>query len=139
LEKYKIENKSMFDVWHMTVSEAIVFFSMKEKKTFDVLHEAENTLLGHLVIGQPTSTLSGGENVRVKLLKSFKSNSTVLGIDEPFRGLNRTEIHSVAMYLDKLVKKGTTIIVADHEEKSFPYFSKQIRLENKNGVIFEIQ
>jgi excinuclease UvrABC ATPase subunit len=138
LEKYKINNNSVFDVWRMTVLEAIEYFPAEGKKGFDVLLEAENLLLGHLVIGQPTSTLSGGENVRVKILKSFKSNSTVLGIDEPFRGLSQTEIYSVIMYLDKLMSKGKTIIVADHEEKSFNYFSKQIQLENRNGVIVEI-
>jgi hypothetical protein len=41
--------------------------------------------------------------------------------------------------MDKLIKKGKTVIVADHEVKSFPYFSKQIRLEIKDGVILEIQ
>ena len=54
------------------------------------LESASSILLGSLVMGQKISTLSGGENVRIKILRAWKSSSSVLGIDEPFRGLNKT-------------------------------------------------
>ncbi len=92
-------------------------------------------MLGHLVIGQPTSTLSGGENIRIKILKSLKTTSLVYGIDEPFKGLNSTEIFKLVTFFNKLVQDNKTVIVADHEEESFKYFSLHIILGNVNGVL----
>ena len=54
------------------------------------LESASSILLGSLVMGQKMSTLSVGENIRIKILRAWKSSSSVLGIDEPFRGLNKT-------------------------------------------------
>lgn len=89
-------------------------------------------------IGQPISTLSGGENIRVKLLKAMKSTAKVFGIDEPFKGLSNTEIYSVVQYLDRLRKNGGTIIVVDHSDMIEQYFSKHIELTSDNGVLKDI-
>ena len=69
--------------------------------------------------GAENETLSGGENVRIKILRAWKSSSSVLGIDEPFRGLNKHEICHVANYLTSLLDEKKTIIVIDHEEEGF--------------------
>ncbi|MCQ2594886.1 MAG: ABC transporter ATP-binding protein [Treponemataceae bacterium] len=64
-----------------------------------------------------------------------KSNSSVVGIDEPSRGLNNYEMYKVAQFLTELVKEGKTIIVIDHEEAAFKYFTKHIELQNKNNIL----
>ena len=135
LAKYKINGKSIFDIWKMTVDEVADFFKDINPKIATALQDASSILLGHLLIGQPTSTLSGGENIRIKLLKLRNSRSDVLGIDEPFKGLSLTEIHSVINFLIGMVNKGKTIVVIDHNEEAFPYFANHIELINKNGLL----
>ena len=87
------------------------------------------------MIGEKTSDLSGGENIRIKLLKAAPSKDTVIGIDEPFKGLNNEEIHKIVLFLNRLIDQGKTIIVVDHEEACFKYFSHHIELQNINGVL----
>lgn len=135
LIQYKINDKSIFDVWRMTIDEAIDFFSKINTKIASALSDASSILLGHLLIGQPTSTLSGGENIRIKLVKLRNSRSTVLGIDEPFKGLSMTEIHSVVTFLVGMIKKGKTIVVVDHNGEAFSYFAKHIELISDNGIL----
>lgn len=115
LAKHKIKGQSIFDIWRMTVDEAAEFFKDINPKIITALQDASSILLGHLLIGQPTSTLSCGENIRIKLLKLRNSRSDVLGIDEPFKGLSLTEIHSVVSFLMGMIAKGKTIIVIDHK------------------------
>lgn len=135
LKKYKIDNKSLFDIWRMTIDEAIHYFDSLDKKIVCILNNASSIMLGHLRIGQPTFTLSGGENIRVKILKSTKATAKVLGIDEPFKGLSNSEIYNVAKFLDGLRSAGVTIIVVDHTEGISCYFSKKILLENIEGKL----
>ncbi len=135
LRKFTVLNKSIVDIWLMTVDEAKVFYDEADKKISKVLSEASEIMLGHLTIGQPTSTLSGGENVRIKTLKAAFSTGSVFGIDEPFKGLAPAEMCNVIQFLNKLVKTDKTIIVADHEEKSFRYFAKHVRLSNEGGKL----
>ncbi len=97
--------------------------------------QINNLLLGHLQIGEKTSDLSGGENIRMKLIKALSANNEVIGIDEPFKGLSNKEIYMVIKSLDELVSKGKTIIVIDHEENAFKYFSKHITLVNDKGIL----
>ena len=112
----------------MTIDEAIKYFDDIDRKISDALNESSSILLGHLKIGQPISKLSGGENIRIKLLKAIKSTSKVFGIDEPFKGLNNTEIYQVVQYLDRLRGKDKTIIVVDHSDNVEQYFAKHIEL-----------
>lgn len=134
LNNYKINDKSIIDILQMTIDEAKVYF-IKEKKIFSLLQKASDILLGSLVLGQKTSSLSGGENTRIKILKSAKTSSSVVGIDEPFRGLNNYEMYKVAQFLTEFVKEGKTIIVIDHEEESFKYFTKHIELQNHDNIL----
>lgn len=135
LKKHRIDGNSIFDVWKMTIDEASSFFIKHDKKISDTLKKASSIMLGHLRVGQPTGTLSGGENIRVKILKALKSNVEVLGIDEPFKGLSNNEIYRVVEFLDELRKEGKTIIVIDHTENVERYFSRSIILENENGIL----
>jgi excinuclease UvrABC ATPase subunit len=137
LKKYQIQGKSISQVFKMTIDEAKNYYST-DKKLFTVLSDASDIMIGHLVIGQPMSTLSGGENIRIKILKSLSSAANVFGIDEPFKGLCVTEIYSVVQFLLKLVAKNKTIIVADHMEESFPFFAKRIELANIEGKLVEL-
>ena len=135
LLKHKMNGKSIFDVWGMTIDEASVFFKDINPKITSALNDASSLLLGHLLIGQPTSTLSGGENIRIKLLKLRNSRADVLGIDEPFKGLSHTEIYCVVTFLVNMTKKHKTIVVIDHNEQSFKYFANHIELTNNNGLL----
>ena len=136
LKKYKLNGKTIFDVWNMTIDEAIVYFSDEmNTKIVRYLEEASSLLLGHLKIGQPVSTLSGGENIRVKLLKAMRSSSKVFGVDEPFKGLSNTEINCVANYLNRLLQKDRTVIVVDHSEGIEQYFAKRVELICDNGTL----
>lgn len=135
LKKYKINDKSIFDVWKMTLDEAKEFFSESEKSVSAVCETASEIMLGHLRIGQPTSSLSGGENIRVKIMKASKSKAEIIGVDEPFKGLSNTEIHAVAVFLDHICEKGRTVLVIDHSTGVDRYFSQWIQLENKKDIL----
>ena len=65
------------------------------------------------------------------------SRADVLGIDEPFKGLSLTEIHSVVSFLKGMIAKGKTIVVIDHNEEAFPYFAKRIELVSDKGILKE--
>jgi excinuclease UvrABC ATPase subunit len=92
-------------------------------------------MLGHLRVGQPTGTLSGGENIRVKIMKASKSKVKVIGVDEPFKGLSNLEIDAVARYLDNIREKEKTLIVIDHTSGIEKYFSEWIVLKNQNEIL----
>ena len=138
LKRYKINDKNIFDIWKMTIEEAEIYFSDVNKKIADTLEQASSMMLGHLKIGQSSSSLSGGENIRIKTLKTLKTLKTsakIIGIDEPFKGLNPTEIYQVVLFLEKLRKKGKTIVVVDHTEEAFQYFSYNIKLKVEDNYI----
>lgn len=135
LQKYRINGKNVFDIWNMTIDEAIEYFSGMDNKIIYHLEEANSLLLGHLRIGQPIATLSGGENIRVKILKAMKSTAKVFGVDEPFKGLSNTEIFCVVQYLNRLCRKDRTVIVVDHSEAIEQYFAKHIELTCDNGIL----
>lgn len=136
LKKYKIKDTSIFDIWKMTLNEAAVFFSDLDKSIVQVCVTASELMLGHLHVGQATVTLSGGENIRIKIMKASKSTAKIIGIDEPFKGLCNTEIAAVARYLNKIREKRKTIIVIDHTSGIDGYFSQCIQIENRNNVLF---
>ena len=81
----------------------LIFFDGIDAKVFAILKSAQNLLLGHLQIGEKTSHLSGGENIRLKLMSALTAKNPVIGIDEPFRGLGNEEIFMVIKALVKLV------------------------------------
>ena len=131
LRKYKISNKTIFDIWDMTIDEAVDYFERIDKKIVKILSTASDILLGHLKIGQPTATLSSGENIRIKILKSSKTAKRYLGIDEPFKGLGNLEIDRLIQYFYVLIKGGKTLIVVEHNEDAYDYFSVKVELNEK--------
>ena len=133
LKRFKIDDKTIFNILNMTIDEAYEFYSNRNLKIQNILYNAKKILLGHLHIGQHSSTLSGGENIRIKLLKYIDEKTLVYGIDEPFRGLNNSEIYNLILFLNIYMEKGKTIIISDHEEEAFKYFSNHIELINNNG------
>lgn len=135
LQSYQIKGKSIIDIWEMTIDEAIDYFEDVEVTVGEILKIAQKLLLGHLQIGERISSLSGGENIRIKLVSALKGKSEVYGIDEPFKGLDNSEIYVVAKALADLCEQGKTVIVVDHEENSFDYFARHIELNNNQGVL----
>ncbi|SCW50549.1 ABC transporter [Lachnospiraceae bacterium C10] len=135
LKKYRIGDKNIFDIWKMTIHDGIEYFEKYEKSVAKELVQADEMLLGHLKIGQPTSSLSGGENIRIKVLKPADSKAEVIGIDEPFKGLSRREITQMIRYLEGLRLKGKTVVVIDHTEGVEKYFTRHIEIENKKGIL----
>lgn len=136
LKKYTIDGKTLIDIWKMTIDEASDYFRTVDKKTFDSLLRAKAVKLNHLKFGQPTRTLSGGENIRIKLLKYLRSSSNIIGIDEPFRGLDIVERQAVGLFLDKMRTNGKTILVIDHSDGIEHFFSNHIILKrNCKGII----
>lgn len=135
IKKYKVNGKNMFDIWNMTIEEAIDYFTPLDSKISSILVEASSIMLGHLRLGQPTSSLSGGENIRIKILKAAKNSANVLGIDEPYRGLGASEIYKVSKFLKSLIEKNKTIVVADHSECAEQYFERKLILTNENGCL----
>lgn len=135
LKKYKINGVSIFDVWKMTLDDAVDFFQDTDKSISKICSTASEIMLGHLQVGQATGTLSGGENIRIKIMKASKSTAKVISVDEPFKGLSNIEIDAVAKYLDKIREKGRTLIVIDHTEGAENYFSQWIKMENTNNIL----
>lgn len=135
LKKYKIKDCSIFDVWKMTLDEAVEFFEDTDKSISKACVAASEIMLGHLHIGQATSTLSGGENIRIKIMKASRSTAKVIGVDEPFKGLSNLEIDAVANYLDRIREKERTLLVIDHTSGIEDYFSQWIQMENKKNIL----
>jgi len=114
----KFEGKNIYDILEMTVSEAIEFFNQhNEKLIADRLKPLEDVGLGYIKLGQNSSTLSGGENQRVKLayyIGQEKSDPTMFIFDEPTTGLHFHDISKLLKAFDALLKRGHSIIVIEH-------------------------
>lgn len=112
----RYKGKSISDVLDMTVSEACVFFSgipaiLRKIKVL------EDIGLGYIKLGQPSSTLSGGENQRVKLateLARRDTGRTLFLLDEPTTGLHFEDIRVLLSVISRLVEKGNTVVVVEH-------------------------
>lgn len=119
----------------MTIDELSEF--LHSLAPIPIASEAKALMLGHLQLGQSVSTLSGGENIRIRLLKATQTGADVLGIDEPFKGLSNSEIFAIVQYLDCFRTQGKTVIVADHSERITHYFARHIELINEKHILCE--
>ncbi|MDR0547645.1 MAG: excinuclease ABC subunit UvrA [Dysgonamonadaceae bacterium] len=113
--------KNIYDVLDMTVDEAIEFFKQKEDSTTKKISKKLQTLhevgLGYVKLGQSSSTLSGGENQRVKLafhLSEERSQPTLFIFDEPTTGLHFHDIKTLMHAFDALIARGHTIVIIEH-------------------------
>ena len=112
----KYKGKNIADVLDMTVEEALTFFDKipKIKKKIQTLYDVG---LGYIKLGQPSTTLSGGEAQRVKLateLSKRATGKTLYILDEPTTGLHIADVHRLVDILQRLVDTGNTIIVIEH-------------------------
>ena len=112
----KFKGKSIADILELTVDEGVEFFESipKIKRKLEVLQDVG---LGYIKIGQPSTTLSGGEAQRVKLateLSKRPTGKTIYILDEPTTGLHTSDVHRLITMLNKLVESGNTIVVIEH-------------------------
>lgn len=112
----KYKGKSIYDVLEMTVEEGVEFFANHPKiqRKLQTLFEVG---LGYVKIGQPATTLSGGEAQRVKLateLSKRATGKTIYILDEPTTGLHTADVHKLIEVLQKLVDTGNTVLVIEH-------------------------
>ncbi|WP_260953286.1 hypothetical protein [Campylobacter sp. RM16187] len=135
LKNYLLNNKNILDIWRMDLKEAFSYFVNVDSKILNVVKQAIDLQLGYLTIGQHTASLSGGENIRVKLLKFINSQSTFFGIDEPFKGLSRVEILKIIDFMEKIRSKNKTIIIVDHTQYIEHFFGHKIDLVNRKGIL----
>ena len=114
----RFHDKNVCDVLDMTINQAIEFFSeYKEKRIISLLKPLQDVGLGYIKLGQSSSTLSGGENQRVKLayyLGMEKSKPTVFIFDEPTTGLHFHDIRKLLDSFNALISRGHTIIIIEH-------------------------
>ena len=112
----KYKGKSISDILEMTVEEALEFFANvpKIKQKIQTLYDVG---LGYIKLGQPSTTLSGGEAQRIKLateLSKRPTGKTLYILDEPTTGLHIADVHRLVDILQRLVDTGNTIVVIEH-------------------------
>lgn len=110
--KFKFNKQSIAEVLDKTVTEALSFFNKKEIiKRLSILEEVG---LGYLKIGQPLSTLSGGESQRLKLASELHKEGNVYVMDEPTTGLHMSDINRLYTIIKRLTNAGNTMIIIEH-------------------------
>ena len=112
----KFKGKNIYDVLEMTVDEAIQFFET-HTKIARKLQTLSDVGLGYVKLGQPATTLSGGEAQRVKLATELAKRSTgktIYILDEPTTGLHTADVSKLLVVLNKLVDSGNTVLVIEH-------------------------
>lgn len=114
----RFEGKNINDVLNMTVSEAVAFFEQHKQKTIvNRLKPLEEVGLGYIELGQSSSTLSGGENQRLKLayfISQEKQDPTLFIFDEPTTGLHFHDITQLLKSFDALIERGHTVLIVEH-------------------------
>ena len=110
--EYGLRGKTISDVLDMTVEEALTFFT--EKKIKAVVQAMSDVGLGYLKLGQPLSTVSGGEGQRLKLATELHKQGSVYVMDEPTTGLHLSDIGLLMGIIDRLVTAGNTVILIEH-------------------------
>ena len=114
----RFHDTSIYDLLEMTVNQAIEFFTQHgQKKIVKRLKPLQDVGLGYIKLGQSSSTLSGGENQRVKLayyLSQEKSDPTLFIFDEPTTGLHFHDIKKLLESFDALLQRGHTIVIIEH-------------------------
>ena len=112
----KYNKKNIYDILEMTVEEALTFFE-DIPAIFDRLKSLNDVGLGYLCLGQSATTLSGGEAQRVKIASELYRphlQKTIYLLDEPTIGLHYEDVKKLIEILQKLVDKGNTVVVIEH-------------------------
>lgn len=112
----RFKGKSISDVLNMTINQAVEFFE-NQPKILQKIKVLQEVGLGYIKLGQPSTTLSGGESQRVKLateLAKRDTGKTLYILDEPTTGLHFEDIRTLMVVLNRLVDKGNTVVVIEH-------------------------
>ncbi len=109
---YKLNGKSIAEVLEMTVEQALEFFELKE--VVRKLQAMSDVGLNYITLGQPLSTLSGGECQRIKLASELHKKGSIYVMDEPTTGLHMSDIGHLLEIMNRLVDAGNTVIVIEH-------------------------
>ncbi|MDK8180275.1 excinuclease ABC subunit UvrA [Paenibacillus sp. UMB4589-SE434] len=110
--EYKLHGKSIAEVLEMTVEQALEFFQLKE--VVRKLQAMSDVGLDYITLGQPLSTLSGGECQRIKLASELHKKGSIYMMDEPTTGLHMSDIGHLLKIMNRLVDAGNTVIVIEH-------------------------
>ncbi|KXK16080.1 MAG: ABC transporter-like protein [Chloroflexi bacterium OLB14] len=110
--KYKLNGKNISEVLSMNVQQALEYFEIKEVKR--VLQAMSDVGLDYLSLGQPLSTLSGGECQRIKLASELHKKGSIYIMDEPTTGLHMSDIGHLLEVMNRLVDTGNTVLVIEH-------------------------
>jgi excinuclease UvrABC ATPase subunit len=110
--EYKLNGKSIADVLSLTVEEALDYFT--HKKILKTLQAMSDVGLNYLSLGQPLSTLSGGEGQRIKLASELHKEGSVYVMDEPTTGLHMSDISNLLAVINRIVDNGNTAVVIEH-------------------------
>jgi len=112
---YKLVGKSISDVLAMTVDDALEFFG-KNKEAQPKLQALSDVGLGYIRLGQPLSTLSGGECQRIKLASELHKKGSIYVLDEPTTSLHMSDIEHLLTIFNRLVDSGNTVVVIEHNQ-----------------------
>ncbi|MFD1454861.1 ATP-binding cassette domain-containing protein [Levilactobacillus lanxiensis] len=109
---YTYQGKNIVEILAMTVEEAVTFFA--GTKVANKLTHVTNVGLDYLALGQPLNTLSGGEGQRLKIAKELNKRGNLYILDEPTTGLHPSDIKVMIQIINRLVDKGNTVLVIEH-------------------------
>ena len=132
------EGMNIDDILNMTVNQAVEFFTThKQSRICAKLKPLQDVGLGYIKLGQTSSTLSGGENQRVKLayyLSQEKSLPTLFIFDEPTTGLHFHDIHKLLESFDALIKRGHSVLIIEHNMEIIKCADHLIDLGPEGGM-----
>jgi len=117
--EYKLGGRDISEVLAMPVTEALEFFDAGEARTpaaHAILGRLADVGLGYLSLGQPLTTLSGGEQQRLKLASQMGEKGGIYVLDEPTSGLHLADVEQLLGLLDRLVEGGKSVIVIEHHQ-----------------------
>lgn len=109
---FTLRGSTISEVLEMTVDEAVEFF--REPEIRPALRRLQDVGIGYLTLGQPLTTLSGGELQRVKLAAELENHGEIYVLDEPTTGLHMSDTQRLIRIFDRLVDQGSTVIVIEH-------------------------
>lgn len=109
---YRYKERNIVDVMEMTVADALDFFD--DSSLRGKLKSLCDVGLSYMTLGQPLSTLSGGECQRLKLAKELRKKGGIYVLDEPTTGLHMSDTHIIIDNLNQLVDRGNTVVVIEH-------------------------
>jgi len=130
--EYKLSGKNISEVLDLTVAQAIDFFDLKEIAR--KLEALDDVGLDYLTLGQPLSSLSGGECQRIKLASELHKKGSIYVLDEPTTGLHMSDISRLHKIIDRLVDAKNTVITIEHNQEVIRQADWIIDLGPEGGI-----